>query len=171
MCCFLLLSTIVWILYCKMCFFCELPTCVWILYYETCYYCLPVSESSTTNMLLLPTCVCILYYEICYHCLPVSESCTTKYTITDSVSASCMIKINVLLLPTCVESCMTKCAVAAYLCLNLSGRKNFRCRFSYLRDGIQNVRNKNQWLLHSLHPFQFSERYRSHICHRRKYFF
>ena len=83
-----------------MCFFCELSKCVWI-----------------------------LYYEMCYHCLRVSESCITKYAITAYVCLN-LVRQNVLLLSTCVESCtkivlllstcvescMTKCAIAVYVC-------------------------------------------------------
>ena len=181
-----------------MCFFCELSKCVWILYYEMCYHCLRVSESCITkyaitayvclnlvrqNVLLLSTCVesCMKIVLLLSTCV---ESCMTKCAIPvyvcwilyDKMCYCCLRVLNlvwqnVLLLSTCVESSMTKCAITAYLYLNLSGRKNFRCRFRHLRYGIHNVWKKNQWLLHSLHPFQFSERCRSHICHRRKYFF
>ena len=66
----------------------------------------------------LSKCVWILYYEMCYHCLRVSESCITKYAITAYVCLN-FVRQNVLLLSTCVESCMTKYAITAYVCLHL----------------------------------------------------
>ena len=104
----------------------SLPTCVWILYDKMCYCCLRVLNLVRQNILLLPTCVCILYDKMCYYCLRVLN----------------LVWQNVLLLSTCAESCMTKCAITAYLYPNLSGRKNFRCRVRHLRDGIHNVRKR-----------------------------
>ena len=139
-------SRCIWIPSYKMCCFIWLSTCLLILYYKMCCFLLLSTSLVLQNVLLLffvcelSKSVWILYYEMCYHCLRVSESCITKYAITAYVCLnlvrqnvlllstcveSCM-KI-VLLLSTCVESCMTKCAIPVYVCWILYDKMCYCC--------------------------------------------